>query len=180
MQLGSNPQTDSFIRRVSLVAVFAVALLGLAATSFAGAGVGDRAAEWTGAKDAKGRTLKLKSYKGKWVVVTFGASWCKPCKKELPQWDKLAAAYKAKGVSFVAVNYDLEKAKGEAFIKKLGIKNMTVAYDPNGTTVKSYDPTTAPVTFVIDPNGIIRHVHKSYYSGDEKKLAKNLDELLKK
>ena len=62
--------------------------------------VGDRLAELDVAVDANGKSFKLKSVSG-WRLVTVGASWCKPCAKELPTWDKLAPEFKGK-VSFVA------------------------------------------------------------------------------
>src|SRR5512144_3374495 len=69
--------------------------------------VGDRLAELDVATDASGKPVKLKAWKGKWVVVTVGADWCKPCAKELPTWDKLAGELKGKFV-FVAVDIDDE------------------------------------------------------------------------
>src|SRR5215468_5913023 len=86
-----------------------------------GASEGTRAPEFDGnAKTVAGKNFKIKKQKGRWVVVTFGASWCKPCHAELPVWDKLAGKYKGK-VLFVAVNIDNETDKGAAFMKKLKI-----------------------------------------------------------
>jgi thiol-disulfide isomerase/thioredoxin len=141
---------------------------------------GDRAAEMVAVKDAKGRRLKLKSYRGKVVVVTFGASWCKPCKKELPAWDKVAKAYKSKGVVFLAINIDKDQAKGKAFIAEAKLKTALAGYEPSGATVESYDPPTMPSTFVIDGRGLVRHVHAGYRAGDEKTLSGWLDKLLAK
>lgn len=164
---------------VALAAVFATSLL---APSLASAKVreGDRAAEFVSVKDARGKRMKLKQHRKKIVVLTFGASWCKPCKKELPAWDKLAKQYKNKGVVFIAVNIDQDAAKGKAFVKKAGVKNMRVGYEASGTTVESFDPPSMPSTFVIDERGIVRWVHAGYRKGDAKKLAKKLDKLLAK
>lgn len=148
-----------------------------------GATVGARAPEFdAGAKTDKGKKFRLKALRGRWVLVTFGASWCKPCKDELPAWDKLAKQYKGK-VSFVAVNIDNDKKKGAKFVSKLKLRNMTIVYSPESSTgtadayVGGDDP-KFPTTFVIDPKGVVRHVHPTYYKGDEKKLAAKLDELL--
>lgn len=165
---------------VALAAVFAMSLL---APSLASATVraGDRAPEFVSVKDARGKRMKLKKYrKKKIVVLTFGASWCKPCKKELPAWEKLAKKYKSKGVVFVAVNIDQSTDKGKAFVKEAGVKTMRAGYEASGTTVESYDPPSMPSTFVIDKRGIVRWVHAGYRKGDVKKLAKKLDELLAK
>lgn len=160
-----------------LAAVFAASIF---IPSIASADVrkGDRAAEFVNVKDSRGRRMKLKSYRGKIVVLTFGASWCKPCKKELPAWDKLAVKYKSKGVVFIAVNIDQDLAKGKAFIKKANLKAMRAGFEQTGATADSYEPPTMPTTFVIDKRGLVRDVHKGYRSGDGKHLVKVLDKLL--
>jgi thiol-disulfide isomerase/thioredoxin len=149
-----------------------------------GVSVGSRAPELDAkVQDGKGKKFRLKALRGGWVVVTFGASWCKPCKAELPAWDKLAPSYAGR-VTFVAVNIDNDRKKGEKFVKKLKIRNLRVVYSPENktTSADSYvggeDP-KFPTTFVIDPKGVVRHVQKEYHPGDSDVLARKLDELLK-
>ena len=91
-------------RRTSMRAALALALLAATAVPAAAdvLAVGDRLAELDVAKDAQNKAFKLKAYKGKLVVVTVGADWCKPCAKELPTWDKLAPSYAGK-VTFIAL-----------------------------------------------------------------------------
>jgi len=144
----------------------------------AGVNPSDRAPELVRAKDDRGRSVKLKSYRDRIVVITFGASWCKPCKKELPAWDALAADYKPKGVVFLAINIDKDLNKGKAFVKAAKLKAMQVVYNPDGATVESYDPPTMPTTYIIGPRGIVRHVHSGYRNGDAKELAATIDKLL--
>jgi thiol-disulfide isomerase/thioredoxin len=165
-----------------LVVLLTLGLLGGVALAD-GAGVGSRAPELdTTTKTAKGKKFRLKALRGQWVLITFGASWCEPCKDELPAWDKLAAGYKGK-VKFVAVNIDNDRKKADRFLKKMKIKNMTVVYSPESktTSADSYvggDDPKFPTTFVIDPKGVIRHVHREYHKGDSAKLAKKLDALI--
>ncbi len=161
-------------------AAFTLSALVLPAISSAQVDKGDRAAELVAAKDNRGKRVKLRSYRKKIVVLTFGASWCKPCKKELPAWEKLAAKYKGKGVVFLAMNIDKDSAKGKKFMKQANLKAMRAIYEADGATVESYEPPTMPTTYVIDGRGIVRHRHAGYRSGDEKKLAKELDKLLAK
>ncbi|GAB4511938.1 MAG: hypothetical protein Tsb0020_29840 [Haliangiales bacterium] len=151
-----------------------------ASSAWAEANVGDRAPAIKGARDARGKRTSLKSYRGKVVVVTFGASWCKPCKKELPAWEKLAASYRDRGVVFLAVNIDKDAAKGKKFMGKAKLRAMRALYDSSGATAELYSPPTMPTTYVIGPRGIIRYRHAGYRAGDEKELAKKLDQLLKK
>lgn len=153
----------------------------LAAPSVADAKVrkGDRAAKFVAVKDARGKRFSLKKYKKYVVVLTFGASWCTPCKKELPAYEKLARRYKGKKVVFLAVNIDQNKAKGKKFMKKAGLKAVRALYDPKGSTIKSYDPPKMPSTFIIT-RGVVKHVHGGYSKGDEKQVAKWIDKELKK
>lgn len=175
---------QSLRRSFALAAAFlTITFLGsllLPATAAAAVGAGDRAAEFIAAKDGRGRRVKLKQYRNKIVVITFGASWCQPCKKELPAWESLARKYKSRGVVFVAMNIDTDLVKGKQFIKEAGLKAMHAVYEPGGDTVKSYDPPTMPTTYVVDQRGIVRYLHTGYRKGDAKELAAQLDKLLAK
>ena len=141
---------------------------------------GQRAPELDGAKDARGKAFKLKAYRGQWVVMTFGGSWCKPCKKELPAWDRLAARWQGK-VAFVAVNLDNDPAKGKKFMDGLKVKRMVRVYAPEETTPAAdiYSPPKQPSSFVIDPKGIVRELHEGYENGDEAKMDALLRSLVK-
>jgi thiol-disulfide isomerase/thioredoxin len=168
------------IRVVATLVTGLVTGLALAAPALADkVAEGDRAPELDIAKTEAGKAFKLKSYKGQWVFVTFGGSWCKPCAKELPAWDKLAPKYADK-MKFVAVNIDNDPAKGKKFNAKLKIKNLMKVYLPADTASgdDNYETGTFPSTFVIDPKGIVRLVHKGYASGDDGDVAKRLDALL--
>jgi peroxiredoxin len=154
-------------------------VLALASPAVADVGVGDRAPELDVAKTEAGKAFKLKQYKGRWLLVTFGGSWCKPCAKELPAWDKMAPKYKDR-ITMIAVNIDNDVKKGKSFNQKLKIKNLFKVYLPADSSAgdDQYETGTFPSTFVIDPNGIVRHVHKGYSSGDDGEMAKTLDGLL--
>lgn len=135
---------------------------------------GDRAADFSSVRNGSGKKVKLKQYRGKVVVLTFGASWCKPCGKELPAYEKLSKHYSKKDVVFIAVNIDTTMAKGKRFVRKSGLKNVLAVYDPQKSAVDSWDPPGMPSTFIIDRKGIVRHVHKGFEPGDEKAIARLL------
>jgi peroxiredoxin len=140
--------------------------------------VGDRAPELDIAKTEAGKDWKLKNQKG-WLLLTFGAKWCIPCAKELPAWDKLAPSFKGK-VQFVAVNVNNDRKDGKKFHDKLKLKNFVRLYLPQdqATADEQYETGTFPSTFVIDPEGIIRHIHTGYEKGDETDLKKTLTKLV--
>ena len=153
--------------------------LAIATPAAADIAVGDRAPELDVAKTEAGKAFKLKQYKGQWVFITVGASWCKPCAKELPAWDKLAPKYKDR-ITMVAVNIDNDPKAGKKFFQKLKVKNLMKIYLPAESSAgdDAYETGTFPSTFVIDPKGIVRHVHKGFSSGDEAGMVKTLEGLL--
>ncbi|HEY5951415.1 MAG TPA: TlpA disulfide reductase family protein [Kofleriaceae bacterium] len=133
------------------------------------------------AKTAAGKRFRLKDMAGKWVLYTFGASWCEPCRKELPAWDKVAPKLAGK-VLFVAVNINNDADEGKQFMDSLKLRHVFPVFlpDEDCPAMKSYDPARMPSTFVIDPQGIVRFVQYGYHQGDEDKLVQTLSELTKK
>ncbi|MCU1282056.1 MAG: Redoxin domain protein, partial [bacterium] len=107
---------------LSLVLVFAAV-----ATARAEVKAGQPAADFDGATLA-GSSLKLSSLRGKVVLVDFWASWCEPCKKELPLLDKLAPRLRARGIEIVAVNIDDDRNKAADFMRSHGL-HLTVVAD---------------------------------------------------
>lgn len=170
--------------RVALAAALVVLALTSGVASADALKVGDRLAELDIAVDSAGKAFKLKSYKGKWVLVTVGAEWCKPCAKELPAWDKVAPEYKDK-VAFIAINIDDDIGDGKRFMKKLKIANLVQVYMPadKSAVVAKYGSDNMPTTFIADPQGVVRYVKAGFEKGDaageQKKLRAQLAKLLK-
>jgi peroxiredoxin len=162
----------------TLISIVVASLLGMG-VAHAEVKKGDHFVELD-AKTAKGKRFRLKDMAGKWVLYTFGASWCQPCHKELPAWDKIAPKLAGK-VLFVAVNINNKAEEGEQFIETLKLRHLFVVYmpDEDSAAMKAYDPERMPSTFVMDPTGVIRLVQYGYEKGDEEKLAAKLAELTK-
>jgi thiol-disulfide isomerase/thioredoxin len=135
---------------------------------------GSRATELKQAVNGAGKRVTLESQKAPVLVLTFGASWCAPCKKELPALEKLAKRYARTDVAFVAVNIDSTIAKGKTFMKQAGLKRVLAVYDPKNISVRSYAPPTMPSVFIMN-EGVVKHVHPGFRSGDERKLKKAID-----
>jgi peroxiredoxin len=164
------------MKLVGIAIIVALAVPGIAAAEVK---KGDKFVELD-AKTAAGKKFRLKDMSGKWVLYTFGASWCEPCHKELPAWDKVAPKLSGK-VLFVAVNINNKLEEGKQFVESLKLKHIFPVYmpDENSPAMKAYDPDHMPSTFVIDPKGVIRIVQYGYAAGDEDKLAAALTELTK-
>jgi len=99
--------------------------------------------------------LKLSSLKGKVVLLNFWATWCPPCREEMPSMMKLNSAMAGKPFQMVAVSIDEGGVPDiESFFKSSGYSLPTYT-DPDGAAVKTYGITGVPESFVIDKNGIL-------------------------
>ncbi len=161
-------------------AAVAVGLLVLSGSAFADElKVGDRLAELDTAVDSSGKAFRVKATKG-WKMLTFGASWCKPCAKELPAWDGIAPDYKGK-VDFVAVDLDSERDAGKGFHKKLKLHNMKLVYlSPDSAVAAKYGSDHMPTTVLADPDGIIRYIRGGFEKGDVDGEVKKMKEQIAK
>lgn len=175
MTRGARP--SRMPRPLVAFALVLMVALAAAAPAWAKAQVGQPAPAFS-LSDRDGRTVKLADLRGKVVVVDFWASWCAPCKKALPAYDALAAAYAAKGakVVFVAINIDGNQKNAAKLLA--AIKTLVVLFDPSSQTVAAYDVPTMPTTYVVDPQGVVRFVNPGFEDGHEKKLGAQIDKLL--
>lgn len=102
--------------------------------------------------DSNGKAVNLSDYFGKPIVLNFWASWCPPCKSEMPHFE---TAYKENtDVQFLMVNMTSgdTKADADAFIKDEGY-TFPVLFDTDGDAAMTYGASSLPVTFFIDKNG---------------------------
>jgi thiol-disulfide isomerase/thioredoxin len=138
--------------------------------------VGERAPDFT-LRDLAGKPVRLSELRGSVVVVDFWASWCAPCKKELPALEVLQRRYREAGkkVVILTINIDKDRANAEKFLRSAKIKDLSVLLDKEGAVAGQYDLPTMPTSFVIDQKGIVRYVHAGYTGGDEKKVAQQID-----
>ena len=161
--------------------ILTAVLLLAASTATAGVKAGDRAPSIRSAQTRTGKPISWKALRGEIVVLTFGASWCAPCKRELPAFDKVAVTLRGKekhSVRFLAVNLDDEVAAGKRFVKSLGLDCVIPIFDPEGRIAASFGPPVMPTTYIVDRNGIVRHVHKGYKKGDARAIEKEVRKLL--
>jgi len=119
--------------------------------------------------------VSLSDYAGKVVVIDFWATWCVPCRKAFPEYQKLADKYGSK-VVVVGISEDPDSAGVAEFAKSHGGK-FQVLWDDGQLTSKSYQITTMPATFVVDAAGVVRFVH--VHSGEEQAIDSEIASLLR-
>ena len=125
-----------------------------------------------------GKNLRLKEQRGKVVMLNFWASWCGPCRQEMPLLDKLYKRYSRAGFTLLGVNVDSNPADAERYLKEVKV-SFPILYDTKSTVSKSFDVSAMPTTVMIDRNGNMRYLHKSYKPGDGKKYRQYIRELIK-
>ena len=104
-----------------------------------------------------GKTVKLSDYRGKKVILNFWATWCPPCKAEMPHMQKFHEENKDKGVEILAVNLtNMDKGVEEVqkFVKEYGL-TFTIPLDEEGVAGTTYQAFTIPTSYILDENGVI-------------------------
>jgi thiol-disulfide isomerase/thioredoxin len=105
------------------------------------------------------KKIELKDFKGKPVVINFWASWCEPCREEMPFLERTWKEYKDKGVIFLGINVLDEEKNAKDFINVFNI-SYTNLKDSSGEVANTYGVVGLPVTFFIDKEG--RIVRRNY------------------
>lgn len=130
-----------------------------------------------GLKDLNGQRVDLASLKGKVVIVDFLASWCGPCKEEMPVLERLYKRYKASGLVVVGVSVDKDLENLRGLLKKVKV-SFPVVHDATQDVAGRYRPARMPSSYVIDRKGIVRHVHAGFRAEDAEKLEREVSALL--
>ena len=151
----------------------ALASLSLAASDLAGQPAPDFAL-----KSASGENLRLSEYRGDVVMINFWATWCGPCRQEMPLLDELYVRYQRVGFNLLGVNIDDDTGRAMKMIDELGV-TFPVLFDSRKEVSKLYHVAAMPVTLLVDREGRIRYVHHGYQAGYEDKYLDQIRSLLR-
>jgi peroxiredoxin len=103
-------------------------------------------------EDLSGNKVKLSSFSGKVVFLNFWATWCPPCREEMPSMQKLHLEFKDKGLEVVAVDIQEDQQTVESFFKEHEL-TFTGLLDTDGQTAQSYGVRSIPTSYIIDREG---------------------------
>ena len=129
-------------------------------------------------RSVAGANLRLQEQRGQVVLVNFWATWCGPCREEMPHLNKLYDKYHASGFVLLGINVDDDPAKAIALAAKLGLR-FPVLPDADKKVSKLYDLSAMPSTVLIDRDGRVRYLHRGYQNGYELAYDAQIRELLK-
>lgn len=126
--------------------------------------------------DLQGKKFSLSYFKGNVILLNFWATWCPPCRYEIPILDKIQKEYKDKKFKIIAVSLDTDVKALEDFLKNNKVSFLVLS-DKNGNVGYSYNVLAIPTSFLIDKDFIIRKIYIGVLS--EKNFKKDLEKWLK-
>ncbi len=129
-------------------------------------------------RSAEGRNLRLHEQRGQVVLVNFWASWCGPCRQEMPHLNRLYDKYKSAGFVLLGVNIDEDARLAAGTAQRWGVR-FPVLFDAEKTVVRLYDLGSMPATVLIDRDGRVRFLHRGYRDGVEDTYERQIRELVK-
>jgi peroxiredoxin len=159
---------------VRLVAVMLVSLLSVSSHAV---DIREEAPDFT-LKGLDGTNLRLEEYRGKVVLINFWASWCGPCRQEMPLLDRLHHRYEDTGFAVLGINVEGERAPAQKIVDKTKV-TFPVPIDENQKVSELYSLEAMPSTVVVDRDGVVRYIHRGYKPGDEAKYVEVVKQLIR-
>ncbi len=156
-----------------LIIVCCLLMLGLGAQ----ADIGQPAPPFT-LPDGAGQTVSLTDYSGQVVLINFWASWCGPCREEMPLLDQLSDRYGPLGFTMLGVNVEEDSSLADRFLDGTPV-GFPILYDRENKVSKLYDVIAMPTTVIVDRQGQIRFVHHGYEAGNENEYQDQIRALIR-
>jgi len=125
-----------------------------------------------------GGTINLAQYKGQVVMINFWASWCGPCRQEMPLLESIYKKYNKLGFTMLGVNVEPDSNAANAWLKETPV-SFPILYDTESKVSKLYDVAGMPTSVIIDRAGKVRLIHRSYRPGDENEYLDSIRSLIR-
>lgn len=122
--------------------------------------------------------LKMSEQKGQVIMLNFWASWCGPCRAEMPLLEKLHKKYHKRGFSIWGVNTDTNQRMANKVLKDMSI-SFPILYDTDSSVFEMYKVDAMPSSIFIDRNGNKRLLHRGFVKGDEKAYEQMIRKLIR-
>ena len=129
-------------------------------------------------KSSSGKNLRLSELRGQVVMINFWASWCAPCRQEMPLLNRIHERYRKTGFVLLGVNIDDNPETARTLAQQLGV-GFPILFDADKNVSKRYDVDAMPSTLLIDRGGKVRYIHRGYRPGYETQYETQVRELLK-
>jgi peroxiredoxin len=157
---------------------YAIGLAALLAGMSAAADIDKGAAPDFTLKSSSGENLRLSEFRGEVVMINFWASWCGPCRQEMPLLDELYSQYKPMGFTILGVNVEENSAQAKQMLKENPV-NFPVLFDNQSEVSKLYNVVAMPSTVLVDRDGNVRYLHQGYKPGFEEAYQQQVRALIR-
>ena len=125
-----------------------------------------------------GKAVDLSQFKGQVVMINFWASWCGPCRTEMPILEKLHAKYKPMGFTMVGINVEPDSKLAVDWLKATPV-SFPILFDTKSEVSKLYQVAGMPSTVIVDRKGNLRWLHRGYKAGDENEYLDQIRALVR-
>ena len=125
-----------------------------------------------------GQNVSLEQYKGQVVMLNFWASWCGPCRQEMPLLESIYKKYNKMGFTMLGVNVEPDSNAANDWLKATPV-SFPILYDRDSKVSKLYDVAGMPSTVIIDRSGKLRVLHRGYKPGDENEYLDSIRSLIR-
>ena len=129
-------------------------------------------------KSNQGKNIRLSELRGEVVLINFWASWCGPCRQEMPELETLYQKYQRLGFTVLGVNVEEDSAAADKIIRESGV-NFPVLYDNRNEVSKLYDVRAMPTTIIVGRDGDMKAKYLAYKPGYEDKYEAHIRKLLR-
>ncbi len=125
-----------------------------------------------------GGKIHLGDLRGQVVMINFWATWCGPCRQEMPLLEQIHEKYEPLGFTLLGVNVEPDSKEAQAWLAKMGV-TFPILFDRDNAVSSSFGVEAMPSSVLIDREGRVRHVHRGYKPGDESVYADLIRDLVK-
>lgn len=129
-------------------------------------------------KSNQGKNVRLSDLRGQVVMLNFWASWCGPCRQEMPLLDKIYQRYSTAGFTLLGINVEADSKEADKLLKEIPV-SFPVLYDSTSKVSEQYKVDAMPSTVLVDCDGNMSYLHRGYKAGDEKEYIKRIKGLIR-
>jgi thiol-disulfide isomerase/thioredoxin len=129
-------------------------------------------------KSRSGENVRLSELRGQVVMVNFWASWCGPCRQEMPLLDDIYQKYNKMGFTLLGVNIDEDPAMADKILKDIPV-SFPILLDSKNSVSELYGVDAMPTTILVDRDGNKRFLHRGFKAGYEKSYEEQVKNLIR-
>lgn len=125
-----------------------------------------------------GGEVRLADLRGQVVMINFWATWCGPCRQEMPLLEQIHAKYEALGFTLLGVNVEPDSGAATAWLEKVPV-TFPILFDTKNAVAEQFGVMGMPSSVFVDRDGRVRYVHRGYQPGDEAQYADMIRSLVR-